>query len=77
MLAVGVDGDVGVEPEPEVGFLLLLRRSQPADKTDASASAETSVDFMFFLIVTYDFLLYGVRRRLFHYPYGVYGLGRY
>jgi hypothetical protein len=66
---VGVVGEVGVELDVEDE--LWLKRSHPAVNRHARASAETSVDFMFFLIVTYHFFLYGLRRRLFHYPDGI------
>jgi hypothetical protein len=72
---VGVVGAVGVEVDVPVDELFGLSKSQPAVRRQATASAEAMQDFMFFLIVTYDFLLYGFRRRLFHYPYGIYGLG--
>jgi len=68
---VGVVGEVGVELDPE-GELLLLKGSHPAVNRHARASADASLDFMFFLIVTYHFFLYGLRRRLFHYPDGIY-----
>jgi hypothetical protein len=71
MDVVGVVGEVGVELDPE-DELLLLRRSQPAVSAHASPRARAVRDFMFFLIVTYHFLLYGLRRRLFHYPDGIY-----
>jgi hypothetical protein len=67
---VGVVGAVGVEFDPEGE--LLLKGSHPAVNRHARASAETGRDFMFFLIVTYHFFLYGLRRRLFHYPDGIY-----
>jgi hypothetical protein len=70
---VGVVGVVGVDVPLEE--LFWLSKSQPAVRTQARARAEAMLDFMFFLIVTYHFFLYGLRRRLFHYPDGIYRLG--
>jgi hypothetical protein len=64
---LGVVGEVGVELDER----LLLRRSHPVVSPPARTRAQASLDFMFFLIVTYHFLLYGLRRRLFHYPDGI------
>jgi hypothetical protein len=49
-------GDVGVEV---ASLILLVNTSQPAVMAQARTSAAVRLeqDFMFFLIVTYDFLL--------------------
>jgi hypothetical protein len=55
---VGVVGEVGVEVPFEA--LSWLSKSHPAVRTQATARAEAILDFMFFLIVTYHFFLYGL-----------------
>src|SRR6185436_17377818 len=69
------DGDVGVVASEFLSFLPDRKpgMSQPAVRTQASRSAVLTLDFMILLIVTYDSVLYGLRRGLFHYPYGIYG----
>src|SRR5687768_1447153 len=74
---VGPVGPVGFEVS-SLSLSLPPRkgRSQPAENRHARTHAAANRDFILVLIVTYDAVLYGFRRRLFHYPYGIYGLRR-
>src|SRR5436309_11347822 len=67
---------VGVGVVGVLGFFF-DKRSQPDAASAAIMSAGRRVDFMILLIVTYDAVLYDLRGRLFHYPYGIYRFGRY